>query len=149
MFESGTYRIFQVIQTAGKPEERLVGRFYIKGKMFHLLEDHDHLFRDSLPDGQMDEAHQKVIWNLMHSPYFRVVTEDEINQGFHDNLVEEIDLGQNKPDAEYLLSGYASEPLHMEMYGENAILDGKRLTDEQLSGIMNKVREDRYKLVPI
>src|SRR4051812_6172309 len=105
MFDTGSYRIYHIYHTNGKHESQLVGRFVIQNGEFHVLEDHDKLMSDSLPDGPMDYAHEKFLWSLQHSGYYRIVHEDEINEGHHQGLVEDLDIGPTEPDAEYILTG--------------------------------------------
>lgn len=149
-YDNGTYSLFFVKQTNGLPEEQLVGRFLIQAGSFYILEDHSKLLQDNLPDGKMDVWHDKVLWYLAHSGYYRIVSNDEINEGYHEDMLEDLDLGDEQPESEYCLVDLnGGEPQRMEMYGDSAILNGHRLTDEELDGIMTQVRSGTLKLLPI
>jgi hypothetical protein len=114
--ESGTYRIYRHIHTLNLPEYRLIGRFWIDGKNFHILEDHEFFLESALPDGELDQRHQAILNNLMTSGYFRIVHDEQTNQGLHDDLVQDLDLGPEEPDAEYLLSKPSCEPSRVEIF---------------------------------
>lgn len=126
-----------------------MGRFLIQGKNFHILEDHDNLIQESIHDGPMDERHEKILWHLIHSGYFKVVHEDEVNEGHHDNLINELDIGPTEPDEQFILTGKEAEPQRVEIYGDVIILDGQKLEGEELNDFINKVREHTYKLTAI
>ncbi len=136
--------------TCGKSDERLVGRFMIKGGQFSILEDHNGLLEDSLPEGPMDERHNKILFGLIHSGYYKIVSADHINQGHHDDLVDELSLGNTEPDQEFIVSGPTlHEPMRLEFYGENAIVDGEKLDDDKVKDLMDKIHSGVYRMVPI
>ena len=150
MLEPGTYRLYSIFHTMGKPEERLVGRFWINGGELHILEDHNNLLSDSLLNGKIDQKHEKVLWNLIHSGYYKVIPESGVNEGHYDDMAQDLDIGEISPDQEYIVSGATLDsPMRLEMHGENLILDGKRLSEEEVKSFMSKVHSQEYTLVPI
>lgn len=146
---SKTYRIYAVHHTSGSPHEQLVGRFMIKDNEFHILEDNDHLLQDSFPEGFMSDQHQKLLWQLEHSGYYKVVPDQEANEGFHEDLIQDLDIGQQDPDAEYIIHEEGKEPQRLEMYGSSAILDGHKLGNEELNNLMNLVHTGKVQKVPL
>jgi hypothetical protein len=149
MFDNGTYRIIQKFPTNGKTEDRLVGRFYVGAGQFSLIEDPLCLFRDQLIDGPMDEAHSKVLEHLLHSGYYCLIHEDEINEGHYDDLLEDMDIGVTEPDAEYLLITGDSEPQRIDVYGNNFVVNGQKLSDEEADELLFKVHQHEYRMIPL
>src|SRR6266851_2331960 len=148
MLKSGTYLLYELEPTEGKPEQHMVGRFMVEGDQFHILEDHNNILSDHLSDGLMTPNHQKALFNLLHSGYFRIIPEDEINEGHHEDQIEDLDIGNTEPDATYLVSGPTlDEPKVLEMYGDNCVLDGKKLSEEEIKGLMQNIHNDVLKLI--
>lgn len=149
MLTPGSYRVFRIHHTQGGPLEQHIGRFLIQDGNFHILEDYDNLMSDIFPETPVDDYHKKGIWNLVNSGYYKVVHEDEANQGLHDDLIEDLDIGSVEPDAEYIYLIPGSEPQRIEMFGENAIIDGMKLSEEELRKLIEKANEGEARLVPV
>lgn len=147
--ENGTFRLYHITDSNSKPQDRLVGRFLIDGKQFFILEDHEGLLENSLPDGLLDNHHLNVIDKLNHSSYYKIIHENQLNQGHHDHLIEDLDIGSVEPEAEYILSGRNYAPERMEAFGDSILIDGKKIEDSEVNEIMNKVRLGEYKLIAI
>lgn len=144
------FRLYHVYHNDGAPEERLVARFMIHQGQFHILEDHDHLLKESLVEGPYDSNHERLINHLANSGYYRLVNENEVNEGHHDDILPDLDIGPVEPDAEYLLSTDAHEaPERVEMYGQNVIMGGRKLTEEETNELMARVRSGEYSLTAI
>jgi hypothetical protein len=148
-YKSGTYRIYHLTHGSGDPQEVMIGRFMISHNNFNVLEDHDGLLSRELPEGVMDDHHQKCLFELDNSPYFKLIPEQQINQGIHNDLIGEVDWADTNPEARYMLLAPNEEPKRMEMYGETAVLDGQKLSDEAVKKVVEAVREGKFKLVPV
>lgn len=147
--ENGTFRIYHIETSGSQPKDRLIGRFLIDGKQFFILEDHEDLLESALPDGMLDNNHLNTIDKLNHSPYYKIIHENQLNQGHHDHLIEDLDIGPVEPEAEYILSGRNYAPERMEAYGDSILVDGKKLEDQEVQEIMSKVRSGEFKLIPV
>src|SRR5277367_1207167 len=137
--KSGTYRIYRIMHGNGDPQESLVGRFMVQGNNFTTLEDHDGLITNEVPDGPIGYPHQKFFNGLDNSGYFKLISEQNINQGQHKDLIGDVDWDDSQPEARYLLLAPNEEPKHMEMYGETVVLDGERLDDDAVKKIIEDV----------
>ncbi len=149
MFAPGTYRVFEIMHNEGKPHDQLVARFLIDDGAFHILEDYNHVLVDSLPEGVYDEGHEKVLTQLSNSGYFKVIHEKDANEGNHESLIEDLDVGDVEPDSEFLIHEEGTAPQTLQMYGGTAILDGKKLSDEELQQLMDKVKSSEFTMHPI
>jgi hypothetical protein len=147
--KSGTYRIYALIHGDGDPQEVLMGRFMVHGNNFITLEDHDGLISNELPDGPIGHLHDKFVHGLDNSGYFKLVPEQQIDQGLHDDLVDDVSWDDTNPEARYLLLGPNEEPKRMEMYGHTVVLDGEKLSDDEVKKIVEAVRENKFKLLPV
>lgn len=149
MKPQGDFKVFQVFHANGMPEERLVGRFLIQGNAFNILEDNDRLLEDEVVDGPLTDRHLKFLHHLQHSPYYRLVCSTELNEGHHDDQLEELDIGHEEPETVYLLQEEGQPPRRLECYGERMLLDGELLTDEQVNNLMNEVYSGKISKIPI
>lgn len=147
--KSGTYRIYQLIHGEGDPQEVLVGRFMVKDGNFTTLEDHDGLITKELPDGPVGHPHEKFFNGIDNSGYYKLIAEQNIDQGHHADLVEDVDWDDSQPEARYILMAPNEEPKRMEMYGETVVLDGEKLSDEAVKKIIEAVRENKFRLLPV
>ncbi len=148
MFSPGTYRVYQVMHNEGAPHDQLVARFLIDDGAFHILEDYNYVLTDSLPEGLYDNSHDKVLSQLASSGYFKVIHESEANEGHHEGLIDDLDIGETEADSEYLIHKEGDEPQTLQMYGETAILNGRKLSDEELQDIMDKVKSEELTMHP-
>lgn len=148
MFKPGSYRVYECLMNQGKPHDQLVARFLIDDNQFHILEDYNHVLSDALPEGLYDSGHDRLLNQLAASGYYKVIHEDEANEGNHENLIEDLDIGDVDPDQEYLIHEEGQEPQTMQMYGETAILDGRKINDEELQGIMDRVKSGEMTMHP-
>lgn len=146
--KSKSFRIYRIFHTQGDPESMIVGRFLLHEGKFYILEDHDGLFQD-FPEDMLDQRHVQLFNSIMHSGYYRIVSENEANEGHHDELIEELDLGDKEPDSEFYLTGQSIQPQRLQYFGNVALLDGQKLTEEELKQIIDKVNLKEYTLEPI
>lgn len=152
MFKDGSYRIYAISHTSANPMERFVARFLINNSEFHVLEDYENLLSGNLPEGHLDEVHCKLIWKLLHSGYFKVVHEEDGNQGAYDPLIQEFDTGGHQPpDAIYTITDNLNEyeePKTLEMFGDSAFLNGQSISDEELRQLVEAANSGAIKMVP-
>src|SRR6266700_2242145 len=142
--DNGTFSIYFLKPTNGVPEQNQVGRFMIQGGQFTVLEDPFHIFKHNLPDAKMDETHLKLLSHLQNSGYYKLVNDDDINEGFHEDLTPDLDLGATpRPDNEYVVSGPTLRtPMRLEVFGSNFVLDGRKLSEEEVKEFMDNVHKN-------
>lgn len=88
--DAGIWRLYRVNQdNHEKPEQSLIGVFAILNNMLFILEDHTGLVSDTFRKGPVTDKVRMKMVQLMHSPYFRLVHEDDINDGLHSDLIPE------------------------------------------------------------
>lgn len=145
----GIYRVYSTVHRNDAPDERLLARIMIKGKSFDILEDHDGVFQETLPGGFFANEHHKTFWKIMYSPYFRVVLEKDVDQGHHEELIPEFDLGPHEADSNYLLEEPGMPPKQVEMFGENVLVDGKLLSEAEKEIFKQTIHMPNVVLRPI
>jgi hypothetical protein len=128
------------MNTFGKPQERQIGRFTIKNGQFFILEDYDGILEEMLPEGPFSDLHQRALSSLFHSAYFKLVDEKKVNQGEHEDLVPDLDIGNTKPESEAMLSYPDQEPQMIEIFGDKMVMDGQVLSEEAVKKLMDDVR---------
>jgi hypothetical protein len=146
MFKDGCYRIYRIHHGHGKPIDQLVARFFIKGRELNILEDYDNLLEDNMMEGPVDATHEKFLSKLQHSGYYKLIHEKEGNEGLHDHMIDDLDIGPIEPDASYLIQEGSGEPKILEMFGENGILEGKKLLPDELSELMSRIHTGKAKM---
>jgi hypothetical protein len=146
MLDKSTYRIFAVIHTYGKPQERQIGRFTIKNGQFFILEDYDGILEEMLPEGPFSDIHKRALDSLFHSAYFKLVDEKKVNQGEHEDLIPDLDIGNTKPESEAILSYPDQDPKMIEIYGDKMVIDGKVLSAEDSKQMIEHIRNGEAKL---
>lgn len=79
-------------------ERRLVGRFALVANDIVIAEDHDGIVKRIFPPGPLDGRTLRRMEHMSdgNSPYWLLVMEQDVQQGEHPDLVEELKLG---PDA--------------------------------------------------
>lgn len=143
----GIYKIYSRIGVSGIPD-RLIARIHIDSD-FNILEDHLGIFDGALPEGSMDDIHHKFIESLAASGYFRVVSEDQLNQGIHDDMIEELDV-HVQPDHEYLLYGQDGEaPKRLHIFDDSWVVDGAQLSEEEQQKYIEQIRSKQLGLHPL
>jgi hypothetical protein len=147
MLNKGTYRIFAVMHTYGKPQERQMGRFTVQNGQFFILEDYDGVLEEMLPEGPFSDIHKRALSSLFHSGYFKLVDEKEVNQGVHEDLIPDLDIGNTEPDSEAILSYDDQDPQMIEIFGDKMVRHGQVLPQEEVDKIMEDVNNGVAKLV--
>jgi len=142
----GFYRLFGLSYTQGQLQRRYLGRFAIHNGHLQVLESRGQTLHEMLPDGEVDETLQHRLQNMAQSPYFQLINEQSLHEGHYPDLIPEMDLGEGQPDAIYSLQEPGQTPQHLEIWGETAILDGRRLTPHELDALMARVEAGKYML---
>ena len=147
MWTSGSFRIYKLSFDGLGPQEHLVGRIWIDQNQMHILEDHYSLLTDQLPEGEISDTHQKVLDSFANNGYFKIIHEDDLNAGHHEDKLEELNIGNTEPDHHYVLQDVngENEPISVEVYGEKMFCDGKEMTEE----IENSIKSGILRLVPL
>ncbi len=140
----GVYKIYSRAGVSGIPD-RLIARISID-KDFHILEDHQGIFDGSVPEGPMDPLHHKFLESLASSGYFRMVSEEQLNQGVHDDMIEDLDV-HVQPDHEYLLYSQDGEaPKRLHIFEDSWVLDGAQLSEEEQAKYIEQIRNKQLGL---
>lgn len=89
----GIYLVYRRYHGAGGQEtKRLVGRFAILGQDVKILEDHDGVLSDALPQGKLSAQHLKTILNFQMSPYWSLVSDRDVSEGHHEEEIPDLEL---------------------------------------------------------
>lgn len=131
--------------------DKLIGRVMFDKRECHFLEDHDGFLSSNIHEGPVSEEHGRFMENLAHSGYFKVVPEEEIQQGLHDELIPDLDIGEIQPDHEYLLIDPTQDgpPKRVEIHNSFWIVEGKNLSPEEKNDLLNSIREGKVQLYSI
>lgn len=148
-FQDGTYRVYRIHHGHGKPIERLVARFLIKSKQFHILEDYEDLFEDSLLNGDLTPSHIRYLEDIFNSGYFKLIHENEANEGNHSALIDDLNIGDLDPDEVFLIQREDQEPQLLELYKDKYVLDGKQIDDKEVEDIMKNVHIGLVTMEPV
>lgn len=141
----GIFKIYSV-EGIGVPD-RLIARIKCD-KDFSVLEDHVGLFEDILVDGLMDDLHYKILESLDYSGYFKLISEEQLNQGLIDSMVPELDLN-SKPDHEYLMSNGQNAPIRLHIFDNHWVINGKQLTPDEKNKYIELIRSNKISIHPI
>ena len=134
----GIYKIFTRSGISGVPD-RMIARINCDND-FNILEDHECIFDGSVPEGPMDDLHHKFLESLAASGYFRMVSEESLNQGAHDELIDELDI-HVQPDHEYLLySQDGEQPKRLHIFENSWVVDGAQLSEEEKQKYIEQIR---------
>jgi hypothetical protein len=145
MLKDGIYRVYSIKSGYGKPVERQVSKFFIKNGKFYILEDHDNLMEDVI-EGPITPEISKKIFHLCHTPYFKVISDKQANEGAHDDVIPEMSLGDVDPDAKYFVWNGIDQPKILEIYGINTIFGGKQISKDELKELFAQVQLGKYKM---
>ena len=143
----GSFRIYKVDFDGLGFQEHLIGRVWIDQGQMHILEDHYSLLSDQLPEGPISDIHQKVLDSIINNGYFKIIHEDDLNSGLHEDKLEELKLGDTDPDHTYVLQDVngEEEPQYVEVYGERIFVEGREITEE----VTNAIKSGTMKLYPL
>jgi hypothetical protein len=82
----GTYRLFRMYPDG---QSRMVARFTFSATGLQVLEDHDGMMDDLVPGGKVNDRTLQRLESMSQSPYWRLVSEEDIQSGEHDDLLPE------------------------------------------------------------
>jgi hypothetical protein len=83
--QEGTFRLYRNYEGGS----RMVARFAFTGTGIQVLEDHDGIMDDLAPNGRMNDRVLQRLESMSESPYWRLVSEEDIQSGEHDDLIPE------------------------------------------------------------
>lgn len=86
--KDGTFRLYRLYPSMAGGQ-RLVARFTVNGQALQVLEDHDGIMKELAPAGAFNSRTLVRLKSMAESPYWRLAHEEDIQQGFHDDLVPE------------------------------------------------------------
>lgn len=147
----GVYRLLASrFDDAGHRHERMVGRFMVHQGILLHLEDHSGALHELFPSGLITHRTQVRMDTIARSGHYRLLHEDDINQGVHPQHVQALDLGRTEPDSTFTLNGQGMPvPQIVEVWGDVVEVAGKRLSDDELHQIMSSVRDGTLILSPV
>ena len=85
--QEGLYRLFRAFPNG---DTQQVARFSLQGKNITVLDDTDGIMQELVPGGRLDDRFFTRILSMAESPYWRVIHEGDIAQGYHDDLIPEL-----------------------------------------------------------
>jgi hypothetical protein len=98
---NGIYRLYRESPEGHeKVDERLVGVFAIVGGDIHHMEDHDGILEDIVPEGRLTDHIFSRMVQLEDSPYWRLVHEDDVQDGEYPELLPEAPTSEPWPKPE-------------------------------------------------
>lgn len=87
---NGVYRLYHRHSRGHEDvSRRLVGVFVVIKGVVHHMEDHEGNLQDIIPEGKLTERTLLRMMNLAQSPYWILVHEENINAGYHPELLDE------------------------------------------------------------
>ncbi len=90
MIKPGIYRVYR-IHPEQDSHHQLIGRFIVTLSAIYLLEDHFGL-KDIFNPGALTGRTLNRIKKMAKSPYFKIVSEGDVEQGLHPDGIEELDV---------------------------------------------------------
>jgi hypothetical protein len=90
----GIYRLYrQYIDDKAQTQRRQVARFVLYGDRLSALEDHDGMVEQMAPDGKVTANLLQRLSLMEHSAYWKLVHEDDIQGGHHEDMLSEVQDG--------------------------------------------------------
>jgi hypothetical protein len=135
----GVFKVYD--RKTGSVHDRLLARFSCDGGEFKILEDHLGIFEDSLPEGEMTDLHFKFLDSIRTSPYLRLLSEEQINSGEHDDMIDDLDI-MAQPKHEFLLYDEKTneEPIKVHVFDSNWVVNGKQLLPHEKDLLIKRVQ---------
>jgi hypothetical protein len=150
MIPDGLYRIYKMrFDEAKQKHVRLVGRIMIHERTLHHLEDHGQI-HELLPEGEITAVTARRWGQLQNSGYYQVVDENDLHAGEHPEHVEDLDLGEIKAEAKFIMTGDGlAKPSLVELWDHAVMVDGHRLDDSEAQQLLHEVQAGRVVLTPV
>lgn len=155
------FRVYITKFEKDEPKQVLAGRFYIHDNSLSILEDYFGLIENYVTPGPVTEQINHKINVMKHSSYLNVVTEQEVQDGNHPELIPEDShliedaFNYTKDDptpADDLIEEYhyhpngLNEPLKVQIQGESASINGHALSPAELEEMFQKVTNNEASL---
>lgn len=146
-------------QDQGPVQHQLAGRFMISGNNLEVLADF-HGYLDWLRPGPMNDRSTRALESLKRSPYFRVVSREDLAAGHHPDLLPETELpsaadpngevqAQRPPSSFEYHHPVIGRPIDMEIRDGSLHFNGHPLSRIESHRIMENLRSGvaniRYK----
>jgi hypothetical protein len=159
------FNVYSRYPKDGKTDGYMIGRFMVENENLRILEDHTGLLRKALKNGPVGH-NAAALKSMAQSPYLKLVSESEVAQGHHVDLVPEgkepsasAPQPQSPPDEvvpsqstkgnfslstppalfDYITAGMR-EPQVIEVKGEDVFMNGNKLSKEAVDRILHSVR---------
>jgi len=92
LLPEGIYRVYRHHPgEEGDVQQRMVARFAIVADRVEVLEDHDDILDSIVPGGRLTDKTLSRLVAMKHSPYWRLVNEDDLKAGEHPDLLPEVE----------------------------------------------------------
>ncbi len=148
----GIYRLYSLTFTEdGQQMRHLDGRFLIHNGYLRILEDSGGNLHKFLPPGEMTPLVTERLDRVRRSGYYELLHEDALHSGVHPDHVPELDFGDADahPEATFTVSGPSlPAPQHLEVWQDSVILDGKKMSDDEVKVLMSAVELKKLVLTP-
>jgi hypothetical protein len=150
MYKDGAYRILgRSWNHDGKEHCRLLARIIIQNGNIQHIEDHVAHMEDTLPEGPMNYRTLETLQRLESSGYYKLVSENDMDEGLHPEMLQPMDFGDIFPEEKYTITGIDfPQGQLVEVWHDAVTLAGKTLSDQELKSIMDKVKDGTYTLTP-
>jgi hypothetical protein len=150
MIQDGLYRIYKSrFDEAKQKHIRLIGRILVHQNTLFHLEDHDQI-HEMFPEGPISKTTARRWDQLRNSGYFQVVDENDLHAGEHPEHTEELDLGEIKAEAKFIMTGDGlAKPSIVELWDHAVVVDGHRLDDSEAQQLLHEVQSGRVVLTPV
>lgn len=150
MIPDGLYRIYKTrFDEAKQKHVRLVGRIIAHQGVLMHLEDHDQI-HELLPEGPITKTTARRWDQFKNSGYYQVVDESDLHAGEHPEHVEDLNLGEIKAEAKFIMTGDGlAKPSVVELWDHAVVVDGHRLDDSEAQQLLHEVQAGRVVLSPV
>ena len=92
LLPEGLYRLYRHhLGEEGDAQQQMLARFVLVGDRIEVLEDHDDILDSIIPDGRLTNKTLGRLVAMKHSPYWRLVNEDDLKAGEHPDLLPEVE----------------------------------------------------------
>jgi hypothetical protein len=125
----------------------LAGKVFLDqpNKKLVWLEDHTDI--KSLLGDSLDDTFIRRINSMNANGRFKVVPESHLHV-YHPEALPRHDLGDSAPDHKFKVIGPDINVI-VEFHGPNAVINGKKVSEEELKPITDKLNSGEYHLEPL
>lgn len=88
--KEGILRLYHtIVDENDNFHKMLMAKFVFYGNRIVVLEDHSGIMDDLVPQGKVTDQILNRLERLNDSPYWAIISEQDIREGNHDNLIPE------------------------------------------------------------